>query len=130
MHLDMWSYRQEPEVADSPNLAGYDVEAVDGRIGSVDDATYEAGGSYLVVDTGAWIFGKKVMLPAGVIDRIDHGERKIHVGRTQDEIKQAPEYEEILQRDPEYRDRLGEFYGRPSSVGNPVEPGIPNPLTG
>ncbi len=37
-------------------LTGYAVEAIDGEVGSVDESTYEASGSYLVVDTGPWIF--------------------------------------------------------------------------
>jgi hypothetical protein len=49
------------------DLVGFDVEATDGNIGKIDEATYDVGGSYVVVDTGPWIFGKKVMLPA------DHG---------------------------------------------------------
>ena len=40
---------------------------LDGSIGKVDDATNDVGGSFIVVDTGPWIFGKKVLLPAGVI---------------------------------------------------------------
>jgi hypothetical protein len=52
------------EVA-SEGIAGFHVEAVDGHIGSIDEASYEVGGAYLVVDTGPWIFGRKVLLPAG-----------------------------------------------------------------
>ena len=69
MTTSVWTYREgilKPGVAPR-NVVGYGVEALDGAIGKVDDATYEVGSSYLVVDTGPWIFGKKVMLPAGVI---------------------------------------------------------------
>ena len=131
MKPDMWSYRAESFAGRSETLAGYDVDATDGRIGSVDEATYEVGGSYLVVHTGGWIFGTKVMLPAGTIERIDHQQRKVFVARTQDEIKQAPEFDEQIVRDPDYRQRLGDYYGRPASVGDPIiEPGIPNQVTG
>jgi len=34
------------------------------------------------VDTGPWIFGKKVMLPAGVISRVDHDDEQVFVNRT------------------------------------------------
>jgi hypothetical protein len=40
-------------------LTGYAVEAIDGEVGSVDESTYEASGSYLVVDTGPWIFRQR-----------------------------------------------------------------------
>ena len=66
------------------NLSGYDVEATDGSIGEIDEATYEVGSACLVVDTGPWIFGRKVLLPAGTVQRVDHGERKVYVDRTKD----------------------------------------------
>lgn len=131
MKSDIWSYHPESFADESVSLAGYDVDAVDGRIGSVDAATHEIDGSYLVVDTGGWVFGTKVMLPAGTIERIDHQQRKVYVARSQDEIKQAPEFDEQIVTDPDYRERLGDYYGRPASVGDPIiEPGNPNQVTG
>jgi hypothetical protein len=91
-------------------LVGLDVEATDGSIGKVDDATDVAGGSWIVVDTGTWILGKKVLLPAGVIDRVDLDEEKIYVNRTKDEIKNAPEYDEKRRDDPAYREEVGGYY--------------------
>ena len=111
--IDVWTYPEGVMGTDvSPrNVVGYGVEASDGSIGKVDDATYEVGSSYLVVDTGPWIFGKKVMLPAGVIHDVDHDEEKIFVGRTKDEIKGAPEYDDSMTQDEGYRTRLGSYYG-------------------
>jgi hypothetical protein len=40
--------RQPPNI----DLNGFNVEASDGKIGKVDEATHEAGGSFIVVDTG------------------------------------------------------------------------------
>ena len=58
----------------SVNLVGYEVEAADGGIGKVDGATNEVGSSYIVVDTGPWIFGKKVLcLPAPSIASTTEG---------------------------------------------------------
>jgi hypothetical protein len=106
---DLWTYRDT--TIGTTNLVGYKVEALDGSIGSVDEATNEVGGSYLVIDTGPWIFGKKVMLPAGIIDRVDTGEELVYVNRTKDEIKNAPEFDEMRVTDPAYRDELGGYYG-------------------
>ena len=82
---DMWTYRET--AWSGTNLEGFDVEASDGGIGKVDEATNEVGGSYIVVDTGPWIFGKKVLLPAGVIETVDFDEREglrqSHEGRDQ-----------------------------------------------
>ena len=67
--------------------------------------------SCLVVETGPWIFGKKVLLPAGVVNHVDHDDRKVYVDRSKDQIKAAPEYDDGGHADPEYRERLGGYYG-------------------
>ncbi|MFJ6195596.1 PRC-barrel domain-containing protein [Micromonospora sp. NPDC092111] len=104
-----WSYRDEAGVADT-DLVGYKVEATDGGIGKIDEASHEVDGSYLVVDTGPWIFGKKVMLPAGTVNQVDHDDRKVYVDRSKDQIKAAPEYDETSHSDSAYRDKLGGYY--------------------
>jgi hypothetical protein len=108
--VDVWTYRETQ--TRSLDLTGFDVEATDGRIGKVDEATYEAGSSYLVVDTGFWIFGKKRMLPAGVVDRIDTENRTIFVNRTKDQIKDAPDWDADRWRDDAYRMSHSDYYGR------------------
>ena len=87
MSTDVWTYRESSELGTSvvspdTDISGFEVEATDGSIGKVDEATYETGRSYLVVDTGPWIFGKKVMLPAGVVQGIDEPQQKVFVDRT------------------------------------------------
>lgn len=118
--MDMWTYPESVLGTDvSPRkVVGYGVEATDGSIGKIDDATYEVGASHLVVDTGPWIFGKKVMLPAGVIRSVDHDEEKVFVGRTKDQIKDAPQFDNSLIGDEEYRGRLGSYYA-PGGAGYP-----------
>ena len=106
---DLWTHR-DTTVANT-DLTGFSVEAIDGSIGKIDESTNEVGGSYIVVDTGPWIFGKKVLLPAGVIDRIDTMDEYVYVNRTKDEIKNAPEFDESRYRDPEYREEIGGYYG-------------------
>jgi hypothetical protein len=112
---DLWTYRDVDTIgvdtSTGLDLTGFDVEAVDGGIGKVDEATYETSRSYIVVDTGPWIFGKKVLLPAGVIERVDLDSQTIFVNRTKDEIKNAPELDEMTYRDEGYRTRLGDYYG-------------------
>ena len=93
------------------DLTGFKVEALDGGIGKVDEATDDAGSSYIVVDTGPWIFGKKVMLPAGVVRDVDLDTETVFVNRTKDQIKNAPEFDEDRYRDNAYRSGLGDYYG-------------------
>lgn len=92
------------------DVTGFDVEATDDRIGKVDEATYEIGGSYLVVDTGFWIFGKKRMIPAGLVDRVDPEQRKVYLRATKDDVKNAPDYDP-KRRSDEQRDSVGAHYG-------------------
>ena len=110
---DAWNYRESAEVSNrGKDLTGFSVEAVDGSIGKVDRSTLDVGSSYVVVDTGPWIFGRKVMLPAGTIDRVDWNEEKVYVDRTKDQIKDSPEFDDsTVVDDAEYRDRLGTYYG-------------------
>jgi len=115
MSNDVWTYRGTMVIDTNLDVSGYEVEATDGSIGKVDEATYDTGRSYLVVDTGPWIFGKKVMLPAGVVRGIDEDEHKVFVDRTKDEIKHAPGYDESQAGD-EYRGQLGSYY---DATGDP-----------
>ena len=116
---DVWTYRDPSSIGTdmaTTDIAGFGVEALDGSIGKVDEATYEVGASYIVVDTGPWIFGRKVMLQAGVVQRVDSAEEKVFVNRTKDQIKDSPEFDESLVRDTGYRSELGSYYG-PGGTG-------------
>jgi len=92
------------------DIVGFEIEATDGGIGKIDEATYDVGSSYVVVDTGPWIFGKKVMLPAGVIQRVDLDSQTLIVDRTKDEIKNSPEFDANMYQDESYRSQLGSYY--------------------
>jgi hypothetical protein len=110
---DPWTYRRDAGVsAHRADLAGFAVEAADGNIGTVEEATYEVGASYVVVDTGPWIFGGRLMLPAGIVNRVDRDARKVYVDRAKDEIKGAPTFGRDTCTDGEYRARLGDYYGQ------------------
>ena len=55
--IEIWTYRDT--TLSQQNLSGLKVEALDGSIGKVDEASNDVGGSFIVVDTGPWIFGKR-----------------------------------------------------------------------
>ncbi len=111
---DIWTFR-DYEMWASTDITGFKVEAIDGEVGSIDEASYEVGASYLVADTGPWIFGKKVLLPAGVIDRVDVDDERVFVNRTKDEIENAPEFDEDRYRDEGYRSEVGSYYAEGGS---------------
>ena len=112
---EMWAYREPARLGFDPlpgrgDLTGYDVEALDGAIGTIAAASYDVGQSYVIVDTGPWISGKRVMLPARVLERVDELDEKVWVDTTKDEIENAPEHDELVD-DPGYRDEIGSYYG-------------------
>jgi hypothetical protein len=101
------------------DLRGFEVEARDGKIGSVDDSS-PFGADHLIVDTGPSIFGKKVVLPVGLVEQIDFEERRLLVSRSKEEIKDAPDFDEKHADDPRYAEELRAYYGeRARSVSSP-----------
>ena len=110
---DLWSWRDtaRSQTTETTDPVGFQVVATDGAIGNIDAATHDVGESYIVVDTGVWIFGEKRMLPAGVIDRIDYDNGKVYVNLTKDEIRQAPDYVAEHEREEAYRTDVGTYYG-------------------
>jgi hypothetical protein len=108
--MDVWTFREA--LWSTANLQGFSVEAIDGGIGKIDEASNDVSASYIVVDTGPWIFGKKVMLPAGVISRVDPDEETVFVNRTKEQIKDAPEFDADAYTGEPYRGKLGSYYSR------------------
>ena len=106
MQTELWTYRGD--LQDTTDLKGFEVAALDGDIGKIDDATYDVGSSYIVVDTGPWIFGKKVLIPAATLVRVDLDNRKVFLMLTKDQIKDSPELSDVLS-DAD-RDRIGLYY--------------------
>jgi len=107
--MEIWTYRIElapPPPLAAVDLVGFDVETADGEVGKIDEATYETGDSYVVVDTGPWIFGKKVTLPAGLIDHVDWDGKVVSVASTKEQIKEAPSYHGRFRE----REALGDYY--------------------
>ena len=105
---DLWTYAT---VADRPdivgdNVIGFAVEGSDKYVGTVSDATDEVGASFIVVDTGS----KNVLIPAGLIVRIDAGGARVFLGLTKDQIENAPELDEARAHERSYRDELGGYY--------------------
>ena len=108
---DLW--RMQAQGGRVNDLVGYDVEATDGHIGKIDHATEETDRNSVVVDTGFWIFGKKRLIPAGVIQRIDDTNKKVFVSMTKDRVKSAPDFDELQRStyDDKYYDTVDSYYG-------------------
>jgi uncharacterized protein (TIGR02271 family) len=93
------------------------------KIGSVHDVIVDETGRfrYIVVDTGFWIFGKKVLLPVGQAS-IDYSDKKVYVnGLTKDQAENLPEYNDDMTVDYDYEERVRKVYR-----GTEYEPGTTN----
>jgi hypothetical protein len=105
--LDIWAYPDPTWSSIDPS--GFKVDAIDGEVGSVEETT-QIGSGELVINTGPWIFGKKVTLPVGVISGIDPDDRRVKVNLTKDQIQGAPEFHEDRRFEDAYRQELGHHY--------------------
>ena len=116
---DTWNYREEAGYEPEVDLIGFSVEALDGSIGKIDQATAETSMNYLVIDTGPWIFGQKVLLtlPAS-LPVLTYDNESVAVNRTKEEIKNAPPFDErhVSETASSYHDQFGSYYG-PSGTG-------------
>ena len=112
---NVWMYQDalRTDIGNGADIVGYEVEATDDSIGKVDKRSTEAGRNYFVVDTGFWIFGHKRLIPAGVVRRVDHTDRKVYVSMTKEEIKNAPDFDEAMtSADDAYYDKQSTYYSR------------------
>ncbi|MGW3312972.1 PRC-barrel domain-containing protein [Streptomyces sp. NPDC001073] len=113
MSGSIWGYQPVAGHTAGADLRGFKVEATDGSIGKVDQHVDAVDSSYLVVDTGVWIFGKHVLLPAGTVSAIEQAEKKIYVSLTKDQIKNSPEFDKDKhEHDAAYHEQVGGYYTR------------------
>jgi hypothetical protein len=91
----MWEYRAGVGIVSlKRDFTGYNVEGSDGSsIGKIDKSSWDAEGAHLVIDTGPWIFGKKRVIPAGLVERVDVEAEKVFVDLSKADIKAAPEFD-------------------------------------
>lgn len=126
---DLWSF---PDTAarSLEETEGFMVQAADGTLGKVLAASSKLHGSYLVVVAQeAGIGGRTVMLPAGVVERVDRRARVIVVQCSRERIMNAPRFENDRYQDAAYRAEVGRYYtssgcGGRATVGLTREPPV------
>ncbi|NDJ17425.1 DUF2382 domain-containing protein [Myxacorys almedinensis] len=109
-------YRQH---FDGDDVKDLDLYSGDEKIGSVNDVLVDENGQfrYLIINTGAWIFGKKVMLPVGRA-RIDYNARRVYAeGLTKQQVEDLPEFSEDMQVDYDHEERVRSVYRSPGAAG-------------
>jgi len=73
-------------------IAGVTVSGTDGEIGTLEDFYFEEAGwnvRYLLVDTGSWFNGKRVLLSPSAVQG-DWGRTGVHVNLSRDDVRNSP----------------------------------------
>ncbi|MCY7384541.1 MAG: DUF2382 domain-containing protein [Microcoleus sp. CAN_BIN18] len=120
------------EVAfDGKDIKGLDVYAgnTNEKIGAVDTVLVDQTGRlrYFVVETGVWIFGKKVLVPIGLC-RIDFNANRVYAKglQTKEQVENLPLYENGMTVDYDYEEQVRRVYRTPTvQASAPVEASLP-----
>ena len=104
---------------DGQEIKGLDVYAgnTEEKIGTIHNVLVDETGRfrYLVVDTGFWIFGKKVLLPVGRC-YVDVNAQRINATGlvSKEQAENLPEYSDDMTVDFDYEERVRNVYRTPS----------------
>ncbi|MBE9010794.1 DUF2382 domain-containing protein [Pseudanabaenaceae cyanobacterium LEGE 13415] len=83
------------------------------KVGSVSDILVDTADGrirYFVVDTGFWVFGKKVLLPVGRAS-IDYNDKRIYVNSmTKQQVEDLPNFDELDKVDYDYEEQVRNVY--------------------
>jgi uncharacterized protein (TIGR02271 family) len=97
---------------DDKDVKGMDLYVGNDKVGSVDDILVDDQGQirYLIVHTGTWILGKKVLLPIGFA-RIDYNDGRVHANNlTKAQVENLPEFTEDMAVDYDHEERVRGVY--------------------
>ena len=87
----------DPHLRSAKEVEGYRIAAKDGEVGEVDDFIIDDDDwhvRYLVVDTGHWLPGRKVLVSPSWVESVDWAGHQVHVDTNRETIKNAPAYDE------------------------------------
>ena len=80
------------------DLRGYAIRATDGNIGKVDDFYFDDEDwriRYLVVDTGSWLSGRKVLISPNAVGRAGWMARRLPVALTRSQVERSPDVDHL-----------------------------------
>ncbi len=98
------------------DLIGYTIDGTDESIGSVDDFYFDDHSwtvRYIVVDTGSWLVGRRVLISTEAITAIDTVPENITLNLTKEQIENSPSVEEEQPVSSEHEVMLHNYYGWP-----------------
>ncbi len=95
-------------------IKGYAIAASDGRLGTVSDFLFDDCSwliRWLVVDTGNWLPGRKVLLPPSVLGHPDQKGREFAVRLTMQQVKDCPDIDTDRPVSRQMETSLYDYYG-------------------
>lgn len=114
------------------DLKGDAIRARDGDVGSVKDVYFDDerwAVRYLVVDTGSWLPGKKVLISPASLMPGEAGQDAIPAGLTREQVKAAPDIDTDAPISRKLEEAHARYYGYPYYWGGPGLWGVaPSPL--
>jgi hypothetical protein len=97
-------------------VAGYELAATDGQVGTVSDFLVETEPwalRYFVVDTRKWLPGGSVLLSVDWIEGVRWSDRAVRVDVERAVIKACPPYDPSQPVNRKYEEHIYDYYGRP-----------------
>lgn len=95
-------------------MIGYAIEAADGAIGSIADFLFEDDTwlvRWIVVDTGEFLTGRKVLLPPSSLGHVNHIARQFSVRLTRQQVTDSPDSSADEPVSRQMETRLYSYYG-------------------
>jgi uncharacterized protein YrrD len=124
LHLSRDPLTEEVHVLYSvKNLKGAAVMATDAELGSFDDAYFDDARwtlRYLVVNTGTWLFGRRVLISPQSLGEVDWNRRRVQVKLTQQQVKDSPAIDTDQPVSRQEETRLHGYYGLPEYWSRPM----------
>jgi hypothetical protein len=99
---------------------GYAIHASDGAIGTVTDLLFNDATwlvRWLVVDTGDWLPGRRVLLPPSALAQVNHIDHQFSVKLTKQQVKDCPDVETDRPVSRQSETTLYNYYGGPTYWG-------------
>lgn len=112
---DEQNENDNPHLRSTDDVTGYNIHATDDKIGDVEDFMIDDSNwkiDFLVVDTGHWFPGKKVIISPNWIKEIKWETSEVLINATVDQVKNSPEYDAGKHITTDYETNLQNYYGR------------------
>lgn len=98
------------------SLQGFGIAATDGEIGTVDDVYFDDDKwtiRHLIVDTGGWLTGRRVLLSPHAVTRVDWSYRIVHVNVTRQQVEDSADVDTDEPVSRQEESALHDHYGYP-----------------